>query len=309
MRNQPRARQLAWSLLLLLPVLLLLTQMAPASSETDAPTVSEPEVQHLVAPPATPPAAIRLVTFNVHSTADIARLAESIRASARLRGADVFLLQEIESYPPEGASRARKLAEALHLNYVYAPARPTEDGGTQGLAILSRFPLRDVEVLPLKQFNLRFNTRRRIALAATLDVAGRPLRVYNVHLDTRLNASERIEQLRSVVEAAQRQPVSAVVIGGDFNTNPFRWLFHVVPYFRSGQAGGLDAWMEQNGFSTAFAGGDATARKALLGMRLDSFYTRGLEVEEFAVEEGTELSDHQPVWMEAAWPPPSTPAL
>lgn len=300
MRKQSPAPTRAQWLLFLLAILVLALS-APAGPDADADL--HPEVQHLLPPPETPPTTLRLVTFNVHSTADLPRLVESIRGNPQLRSADVFFLQEMESYPPEGTSRAQKLAEALRLNYAYAPARPTEDGGTHGLAILSRFPLIDVQVLPLKQFNLAFNTRRRIALAATLDVAGHPLRVYNVHLDTRLNAEQRIEQLRPVVEAARRQAVPAVVIGGDFNTNPFRWLFHVVPFFRSNQPGALDEWMEENGFAAPVAGSGSTIRRFLLRMRVDSFYSRGLPVKAFAVEENTEVSDHLPVWMDVAWPP------
>lgn len=302
MRKQsPAPTRARWLLLLL--AFLALTLSAPAGPDPAAPNLWEPEVQHLLPPPATPPTTLRLVTFNVHSAADLPRLVESIRGNPQLRSADVFFLQEMESYPPEGTSRAQKLAQALRLNYAYAPARPTEDGGTHGLAILSRFPLSDVEVLPLKQYNLAFNTRRRIALAATLDVAGHPLRVYNVHLDTRLNAGQRIEQLRPVVEAARRQAVPTVVIGGDFNTNPFRWLFHVVPFFRSNQPGALDEWMKENGFAAPVARSGSTSRRFLLRMRLDSFYARGLPVKAFAVEEDTEASDHLPVWMEVAWPP------
>ncbi|MFQ5662459.1 MAG: endonuclease/exonuclease/phosphatase family protein [Terriglobia bacterium] len=289
----------------LLPLLfsfLLLALLGSASPEGEA--NRQPEVQHLLPPPQASPETVRLVTFNVHYARDLPRLVESIRTHPTLRTADVLLLQEIESHPSEGASRAHKLAHALRLNYVYAPARATDDGGTHGLAILSRFPLSEVEVFPLKQYNLGFNTRQRIALAATLDVAGRPLRLYNVHLDTRINTQERIEQLRSVVEAARQHRVSHAVIGGDFNTNPFRWLFHVLPVFRSNQAKGVDEFMKESGFETSFVSNGSTSRKPLLRMRIDSLYSRGLRVAAFGVERSVDVSDHFPLWMDITWPPP-----
>lgn len=285
-------------LLLLLP-LALLVLAGPLQAEEDPGL--KPEVGHLLPAPATPPETLRVVSFNVHYASDVPRLAESIRANANLRHADVFLLQEIESHQSEGASRTRKLAQALKLNYVYAPARRTEDGGTHGLAILSRFPLSNVKVLPLKQFDLGFHTRRRIALAVTLDVAGRPLRLYNLHLDTRLNAKDRIEQLHPVVEAARRSPVAEVIIGGDFNTNPFRWLFHVFPLFGSHQAKALDEFMKENGFATPLANSGSTTNRRLLKMRVDSLYTRGLSVTASAVERSIEISDHFPLWMDIVW--------
>lgn len=263
----------------------------------------EPEVGRL-AP--TPPAAVkrvRLVSYNVHSGSDLPRLIEAIQEDPELKAADVFLLQEIESHAAEGASQARKLAEALRLNYVYAPARPTLDSGTHGLAILSRFPLADIEVLPLPQFNLHYNTRRRIALAATVRIGRARLRIYNLHLDTRLNSGDRLEQLRPVVEAARAQPLRPVVIGGDFNTNRFRWAFHVFPVIPSGQAGAVDEFMQSQGFAAPFAGAGATSRKAFVRLRLDALYPRGVTVNSIKVARAVEASDHAPVWMDVAWPP------
>lgn len=262
----------------------------------------EPEAGQLVAPPTKPPTALRVVTFNVHGGRDLPRLLDTLRTHPALRDADVLLFQEIERYQSEGPSRTRRLADALQLNYVYAPARHTDTGGTHGLAILSRFPLSDVEVIPLKQFDLNYNTRRRIALAATLDVAGRPLRVYNLHLDTRLNTGDRLAQLLPVVVAARAHTASAVVIGGDFNTNPLRWLFHLLPVFRSDQAGAVDDFMQESGFKTPLAEAGST-RRGLLRFRLDSLYSRGLTVADSGVERSVEASDHWPAWMDIHWPP------
>lgn len=266
-------------------------------------TELRPELQQLRPAPLAAPARIRIVTFNVHHGRDVPRLAAGMLSVPSVRDADVFLLQEIESYKSEGSSRAHKLAEALRLNYAYAPARPTEEGGTHGLAILSRFPITNVQVIPLKQYKLVVNTRCRIALAATLDVAGRPLQVYNVHLDTRLNPRDRIEQIRAVVESARDDRAAGVVVGGDFNTNPVRWAFHILPFFRSNQATALDNFMEENGFHTPLGRSGATLNRRLLKFRADSLYSRGLTVVAFGVERLLKISDHFPVWMEVTWPP------
>lgn len=264
-----------------------------------------PEVRHLVPPPPPRPT-LRIVTFNIHHGDDLPALIESLRRHPVLCSADIFLLQEIESYPAEGASRARQLAQALRMNYAYAPARRTRQGGTHGLAILSRYPLSDVRVLPLRQFDLNVHTRRRIALAATAHVGGHPLRLYNLHLDTRLNPQDRLEQLRPVVDAARDHAIAGAVVGGDFNTNPLRWLFHVIPIFRSDQAGAVDDFMRENGFDTPVAHAGSTSRKGLLRFRLDSLYSRGVHVQAFGVERSVEVSDHLPVWMDIRWPPGPT---
>lgn len=285
------------------PPVLLAALLALLASHGPAEEALRPEVGQLVAAPPQAPPSLRVVSYNIHAGRELPRLIEALRENPQLRAADVLLLQEIESHPCEGASRARQLAEALRMNYVYAPARPTEDGGTHGLALLSRFPLADIEVLPLKQYNLHYNTRRRIALAATVEVGARRLQIYNLHLDTRLNVGDRLEQLGPVVKAALAQQVEAVVLGGDFNTNAFRWLFHVAPVFRSDQAAAVDAFMRKNGFAAPLAAAGPTSRKVLFGLRLDSLYTRGVTVQASAVERSVQASDHAPLWIEIAWTP------
>ncbi|MGH9814101.1 MAG: endonuclease/exonuclease/phosphatase family protein, partial [Candidatus Acidiferrales bacterium] len=193
----------------------------------------------------------------------------------------------------------------LRLNYVYAPARLKEAGdATHGLAVLSRFPLREVEVIPLKQYNLGVNTRQRIALGVTLELGKRRLRLYNVHLDTRINARQRLEQLQPVVEAARRHAVAETVIGGDFNTNPLYWLLPVLPIFRSNQAKVVDDHMKEKGFVTPFAEAGGTSKKWGGRFRVDAIYSRGLTVKSFAVEESVAISDHFPLWVDLAWPKP-----
>lgn len=244
-----------------------------------------------------------MVSFNVHRGDDLPALVLSIQRNPELCPADVFLLQEIESFPAEGQSRTRKLAQALGLNYVYAPARLKEAGdGTHGLAVLSRFPLREVEVIPLKQFNLGVNTRQRIALGVTVEMGKRRLRLYNVHLDTRINARQRQEQLQPVVDAARRHAVAETVIGGDFNTNPLYWLLPVLPIFRSNQAKAVDAYMKKGGYAAPFSDAGGTMKKWGGRYRVDSIYSRGLTVERTAVEDGVVVSDHFPVWVDLVWP-------
>lgn len=276
-----------------------------AAAQTPAPSLA-PEVGPTVSTPQEIPSVIRVVSFNVHHGDDIPALVAAIRSHADLCAADVWLLQEIESFPAEGKSRAQKLAEALRLNYVYAPARLKEAGdGTHGLAILSRFPLSEVEVIPLKQHELGVNTRRRIALGATLALGERRLRVYNLHLDTRINAGQRIEQLRDIVEAAARQPLREVILGGDFNTNPIYWLLPLLPIFHSNQARAVDDYMKKNDYTAPFADGTGTVSKWYGKYRVDAVYGRGVVVRRWNIESEVAVSDHYPLWVDLAVPPPA----
>ena len=79
--------------------------------------------------------------------------------------ADVVLLQEIGPHAVDGA-RAGAVADALGLGYACA----------HDLAILCRWPLRDVHVMELPHARLPYNRRRRLALSAMIDHAAGPLR-------------------------------------------------------------------------------------------------------------------------------------
>jgi len=283
------------------PVLGFVSGQDPAD-DTDL----RPEIAILRTEAESPGEIIRIVSFNVKLGERLDELTASLRENPVLRNADVLLLQEIESFREEGASRARTLAEILQWNFVYAPARRQERKGrmgTHGLAILSRFPLQDIQIISLPQYNLRVNTRRRIALAAIVNLPGGALRLYNLHLDTRINAGQRLEQLRPVVEAAQAETAPVVVIGGDFNTNPFRWAASLFPWFRSNQAKAVDNYMAESGFSTPLRKSGSTARRGILRFRLDALYVKGTGVRGHGVERSAKGSDHYPLWVDLAWPP------
>src|SRR6185295_12280384 len=75
------------------------------------------------------------------------------------------------------------------------------------------------------------NTRCRIALSATVMRPAGPVRLFNVHLDTRITQSQRLNQIGTVLDAAPKDHSVdyPTVIGGDFNTANIHWLWNVVP--------------------------------------------------------------------------------
>lgn len=237
---------------------------------------------------------VRVATWNVASAQDAEALAAEITASPALASANVLLLQEVERYPAEDVPR--QLAHLLGVHYAYAPARAV-GAGTHGLAMLSRAALTDVDTIPLERFDLKYHSRTRIAQAATVDLGGHSVRVYNVHLDTRLRASDRRRQLAPVVFRALSES-SPSIIGGDFNTiNAISIFLPVVPvpFPGAGQASMLDAFMVGKGFSTPFT---AVGGTGPLGMRLDAMFARGMTVAAWGREKSSAISDHVPLWMD-----------
>jgi len=119
--------------------------------------------------------------------------------------------------------------------------------------------------------------------------------VFNLHLDTRLNPQQRLEQLSPVLEIS-RSESRPVVIAGDFNTGDYRWLYNLVPVpYRGGQTGAVVQRMTASGFQTPF--GNAGPTHDRLGLRLDWVFLRGLASFGVGIKE-LGFSDHHAIWTE-----------
>jgi len=235
---------------------------------------------------------LRLVTYNVHMI-DSAKIASALRSTSDLAAADLVLLQEVESFPEEGQSRACLAAKQLDLHCAYAPGYGLSNGGSHGVAILSRFPLVELEITELPYNDTVVNSARRVALGATIDAGKGPVRIYAVHLDNRISATERVKQLAPVLDAADERELPTV-IAGDMNTSPFAWIGSLIPVPGGSQDDRLEAFVRMRGFTTPVVGSGATS--TWLGMRLDAVYTRGVEVRAHQVERDVRASDHLPMW-------------
>ena len=210
--------------------------------------------------------------------------------------ADVLLVQEIDRVSDQGDSRARQLADALGMGFVYAPALET-DAGTRGVAILSHHALVDARVMALPAPGAYPVPTPRNALAAELETSRGPVTVISVHLDTRLSAAERVLQLRpAVLDAPAR-----TIVGGDMNSNPYAWAFDTIPVFPASVAADtdqsevLDDYVRAVGYDTPTERAGPTQRFGGLSSRLDAIYTRGVTPGGARVDRTVAGSDHWPV--------------
>lgn len=281
------------SRLALVALVVLVTVAGCAAVNRAPPRDPRPELHLTPAATAPAPTALRVVTFNIHGRGGAA-LAEAIAGHPDLAVADVILLQEVPARAR--CSAACDAGRRLGLASVYAPGHQ-QDGGTSGVAILSRHPLRDVEVLELPFHGTVVNSARRVALAATLDGAAGPVRLFATHLDNRINPAARVGQLRPVLDAAAAWD-GAVIVGGDMNTSPFVWLGHLIPVPAGVQDDRLERAVRAAGLDTPVAGSAPTSQ--WLNMRLDAIYTRGVRPGASAVAQTVRISDHLPLWLDAA---------
>ena len=294
-RWRRRGRRFAWlarvTRVRLAFALAVLPMIACAAFNHPPPRDPSPELRATPALGATPPRSLRVVTYNIHGV-EGAVLARALRDNPALGRADVILLQEVSAHGP--CSAACAAGDALGLASVYAPGHQ-QDGGTSGVAILSRYPLRDVEVIELPYLSTVVNSARRIGLAATIDGAGGPVRLIATHLDNRINPADRVRQLKPVLAHAAAWD-GPVVIGGDMNTSPFVWVGHLVPVPAGVQDDRLERAVRAAGLDTPVRKSAATSQ--WLNMRLDAIYTRGVTAGGFAVEDSVRISDHLPMWLD-----------
>jgi endonuclease/exonuclease/phosphatase family metal-dependent hydrolase len=144
---------------------------------------------------------LRVATWNIFGgrTWDGARVDLDLTlATLRRLDADLVALQEVDRDQPRsgGVDQARVLAEALGMRYRFTPAllgtpgqhrgwRPVDPGvddpggPAYGIALLSRLPLDQVEVVRLPR---RGREEPRVAQVAEVAVGGGPVTVTGTHL-------------------------------------------------------------------------------------------------------------------------------
>ena len=220
-----------------------------------------------------PDSEIRVVSFNVEHARRISEAIELLRTAPGLQGADVVLLQEMD------AKGVEAIADSLGMYWIYYPAMVSASTGRDfGNAILSRWPLRDDEkiLLPHTEF---WKNSRRIAVSATVDIEGRPVRLYSVHLALPflVSRSGRRDQVEAILRDVAWHP-GPVIIGGDFN------------------AQGVGEPIEDAGFSWPTRGLGHTTKV----FAVDHIFARGFDYagdppSGVGLDE-EDASDHSPVW-------------
>jgi endonuclease/exonuclease/phosphatase family metal-dependent hydrolase len=234
---------------------------------------------------------VSVVSLNMAKENDRARVLDAIQASPCLRNADLFLFQEVSHRGP-GLSIAEETAIRLGYSALFEPAAPSVYD--QGLAVVSRYPIADPEVKRLKACDLRYRCRSRFAVAGTIRTPWADLRVWNAHLDTRINAHERLEQLQPVIEDASRH-AGPRLIGGDFNTNELYWLRNVLPLPGGAPHGtAIRLAMRHHGFETPLPKNLNTFPR--FRRHLDWIFVRDLKPIAAGVERAP-FSDHNAVWL------------
>jgi endonuclease/exonuclease/phosphatase family metal-dependent hydrolase len=277
------------------------------------------------APAPAPPEALTVAAFNIERGYETDAQIQAFRAGRGLPPADVLLLSEVD----RGCSRTgyrdvpREYAAALGMHaafgveYVelprpWGPGRRIEAPCEHGNAILSRFPLDDVELLRFEANESWYRDPARareageprlggrMALGATLRIGERRLRVFSTHLESgAFDAAYRRAQADELARAIERGP-RPVVVGGDFNVHTF-----AVDLLLGQRRDAGVARLERAGLRDAHAGLSLLARPTHSALLVLDLILSDLEVRAAGVAQGGAwrgLSDHRPVWTRLALP-------
>ncbi|NES14046.1 MULTISPECIES: endonuclease/exonuclease/phosphatase family protein [Micromonospora] len=169
------------------------------------------------APPATPPAAVRVAAYNIRMGFGLDGRLDLDAVARVVRGArpDVVLLSEVDRgwLLNGGHDTLALLARRLRMPYVFAPAADP----VWGDAVLSRYPVRSGRSRPLAAHGAPTGAQ---ALGVTLDLGGRELAVVATHLQPPPGRGP-VAQAREVAAFAVRYAAGRpLVLAGDLNTEP-----------------------------------------------------------------------------------------
>ena len=214
---------------------------------------------------------LTVASYNVALARRIDGVLAVLAAHDRLGGADVLAVQEADERIVD------RIVARFGWHAIYRPSdRHPATGRNFGLALFSRWPLREERVLRLPRSGWRPRVAR-IAVHAVVDRPGGALHVCNVHLSTLLETwpGGQDRQVRVVAEAVRSIAAPLVVIG-DLN-----------------RRGAADV-LARTGFDWHTRG---VGRTHLI-WSFDHVLSRGLAGEWTAgsVREALSASDHRAVW-------------
>jgi endonuclease/exonuclease/phosphatase family metal-dependent hydrolase len=200
---------------------------------------------------------VRATAWNIERGKRLAGIVRALKTHPALRSSDVLLLTELDY----GMARtgnlfvAREIADALGMNYVFAPCYVALNKGSglesrvegenvqalHGNALLSRFPLLRAHSLALPNGKDKMSGKEKRlgsqrAVVADVEHPLGAFRAVSLHLDAHSTQAHRARQMRLVLEhVATLRPQLPTLVGGDWNTTTYnsrRATYAIIGYFR-----------------------------------------------------------------------------
>ncbi len=170
---------------------------------------------------------LKIMSYNIHHAnppdqPDVIAL-ENIANIINEADPDLVALQEVDKFTNRSGAKinqTRRLASLTNMNGYFAKAM-NYDGGEYGVAILSRFKIKDSTNLALpvdSTLEGRAGEPRALASVKIEMPGGEKIYFGSTHLDN-LHKENRILQLKKILENLP-DPDYPIIIAGDFNATP-----------------------------------------------------------------------------------------
>jgi endonuclease/exonuclease/phosphatase family metal-dependent hydrolase len=185
---------------------------------------------------------IRALAWNIERGSRFNGIVEALKEHEGLKDHDVLLLTELDHGMARSGNRfvAKEIADALQMQFAFAPvyialqkgsgveefAEGENTNSIHGLAMFSRYPMKNVHAIPLPNGKDKmWGKEKRIghlrALIADIEHPAGTFRAVTVHLDAHCSRAHRHKQMKIILDHLDALPVLPTLVGGDWNTTTF----------------------------------------------------------------------------------------
>jgi endonuclease/exonuclease/phosphatase family metal-dependent hydrolase len=179
--------------------------------------------------------ALRVMSYNIHhcnppsepGKIDVEAVVQTIREA----DPDLVALQEVDVNTGRSGNidQAKTIAEALEMEYYFGKAIDF-DGGAYGVAILSKYPIRDEMTYALPTQDGSGGEPRVLAAVRVKLPKRRNIIFASTHLSAQAADDNRLLQIRRMAEIALLEDLP-MVIAGDFNAEPGSEVINIMDSF------------------------------------------------------------------------------
>lgn len=182
------------------------------------------------------PDSIRAINWNINRGLQLERIVEFLAGAE----ADLILLQELDlnARRTHRVDVAREISRKLQMNYIFGREFQELTQGSRrspayhGQATLSRWPLSNSRIIRFERQSNFWRPRwfrpgiepfqgrigGRLALVSDVNIAGRTIATYNLHLESKGDDALRYSQLEEALHDARRYDWDTpILLAGDFN--------------------------------------------------------------------------------------------
>ena len=185
---------------------------------------------------------VSTLAWNIERGIRLDGIIDALRNDPKLKDKDLLLLTELDYGMARSGNRfvAKEIADALGLNYAFAPvyialqkgsgveefAEGENTNSIHGLAMFSRYPMKNVHAVPLPNGKDKmWGKEKRIghlrALIADIEHPAGVFRAVTIHLDAHCSRAHRRRQMKIILDHLDTLAPLPTILGGDWNTTTF----------------------------------------------------------------------------------------